>query len=330
MEPILQLKNFSVHFNTEAGVFRAVDGVDLHIERGETVALVGESGCGKTVCSLGIMRLTRPPGRIANGEVWFGGADLLRMSESEIRKIRGAKVAMVFQEPTLAFDPVYTVGAQIMETFAQHKKLGRREALRKTVELLRMVGIAEPDRRVNNYPHEFSGGMLQRAMLALAICCEPQLLIADEPTTSLDVTVQAQVLELLREMSQKLGTAVILITHNFGIVSRYAKRAYVMYGGNIIETGSVHELYKQPLHPYTGELWDSVFTLDRSRKKRGLKSGGGAAEFSHRGEGCVYSLRCKDSKAECEESQPALVNAGDSHHVRCHRAIGGGKHVVKQ
>jgi len=268
MKPLLQVKDLSTHFYTEAGVVRAVEGVSFHIDRGETVALVGASGSGKTVCSLSIMRLIRPPGRIVSGEVWFDGTDLLRMQEREMRKIRGAKIAMVFQEPTLSFDPVHTVGAQIMETLAQHKKLGRKEALKKTVELLGMVGIADPDTRVYSYPHEFSGGMLQRAMIALAISCEPQLLIADEPTTSLDVTIQAQVLELLTKISQTLGTSVLLITHNLGIVSRYAKRAYVMYAGKIVETGTVHKLYQEPQHPYTVELWASVLHLDRPKKRR--------------------------------------------------------------
>lgn len=330
MEPLIVVKNLSTHFFTQSGVVRAVDGVSFHIDRGETVALVGESGCGKTVCSLSIMRLTRPPGRIVSGEVWLDGSDLLRLSEREIRKIRGVKVAMVFQEPTLAFDPVYTVGAQIMETITQHKKIGHKEALRETVELLRMVGIADANRQVYSYPHELSGGMLQRAMIALAISCKPQLLIADEPTTSLDVTIQAQVLELLTEIRQTLNTAVLLITHNFGIVSRYAKRAYVMYAGNIIETASVYKLYQEPRHPYTAELWASMLTLDRPKKSRILRSGHGLSDLSSRGEGCAYFPRCKDRELECERYQPALIDVGDSHFVGCHKVTLGGKNAAKQ
>ncbi len=329
MKPILQVKNLRTHFFTEAGVVRAVDGVSFHIDRGETVALVGESGCGKTVCSLSIMRLIRPPGRIVNGEVWFDGSDLLQMPEREIRKIRGAKIAMVFQEPTLAFDPVYTVGDQIIETVTQHNKIERKEATRITIELLRMVGIADADKHVYSYPHELSGGMLQRAMIALAISCKPQLLIADEPTTSLDVTIQAQVLELLTEISQTLNTAVLLITHNFGIVSRYAKRAYVMYGGNIIETGSVYKLYQEPRHPYTVELWASMLTLDRPKKSRILRSGHGLSDLSNRAEGCAYFPRCKSPELECERYQPALIDVGDSHYVSCHRVTLGGKNAAK-
>ncbi len=330
MNSILQVKNLSTHFYTEAGVVKAVEGVSFHIGQRETVALVGESGCGKTVCSLAMMRLIRRPGRIVSGEVWFDGMDLLRLRESEMRKIRGAKMAMVFQEPTLSFDPVHTVGAQIMETLAQHKKLRSKEALRKTVELLNMVGIADADRRVNSYPHELSGGMLQRAMIALAISCEPRLLIADEPTTSLDVTIQAQVLELLTNISQTLGTAILLITHNFGIVSRYAKRAYVMYAGNIVETASVHKLYQESLHPYTKELWASVLTLDRPKKSRILRSSKPLSGFSNPTEGCAYSPYCKDRELKCERDQPAMVDAGDSHYIRCHRATVGGKNAAKQ
>ncbi len=331
MEHLLQVKNLSTYFFTEAGVVKAVEEVSIHVDRGETIALVGESGCGKTVCSLSIMRLIRMPGRIVSGEVWLGGTDLLPLQERQMRKIRGAKIGMVFQEPMLSFDPVQTVGAQIMEPLAHHKKLGYKEAFRKTVELLNMVGITDADRRVYSYPHEFSGGMLQRAMIALAISCEPQVLIADEPTTSLDVTIQAQVLELLGTLSQTLGTATVLITHNFGIVSRYAKRAYVMYAGNIVEAASVLNLYQQPLHPYTRALWASVLTLDRPQKSRLLlPAGWRVPDLSKRAKGCAYFPHCKDREPECEENQPALIHAGDSHYVRCYRAAAGDKNATKQ
>ena len=237
---------------------------------------------------------------------------------------------MVFQEPTLAFDPLYTVGAQIMETLAKHKKLGRKDALKKAVELLHMVGIADAGRRVHSYPHEFSGGMLQRAMIASAISCDVQLLLADEPTTGLDVTIQAQVLELLSEMAKKLDTAVILITHNLGIVSRYAQRAYVMYAGEVVETGPVHKLYEQPMHPYTVALWASILDLCQPKKSRLLPSGETLSDLSNRAEGCAYFPHCKRSELQCEREKPALAAVDDSHFVLCHRPTVGGRNLVKQ
>ncbi|MBI2918028.1 MAG: ABC transporter ATP-binding protein [Chloroflexi bacterium] len=330
MEPVIRVNDLSTYFYTGAGVLRAVDGVSLHVDPGETVALVGESGCGKTVCSLSIMRLVRPPGRVVGGEVWFEGRNLLDVSERRMRRIRGDKIAMVFQEPSLSFDPVYSVGAQLAETLVQHKKLGRREALRKAVELLKMVEIADAERRAASYPHEFSGGMLQRAMIALAISCEPRLLIADEPTTSLDVTIQAQVLELLSETSQSLGSAVLLITHNFGIVSRYAKRAYVMYAGQVVETGPVHKLYQEPQHPYTADLWASVLDLDRPKKTRVLPSGKGISDLVHEDSKCAYFPLCQHRELECERERPELVAVDSSHHVLCHRVHSGGSVHVKQ
>jgi ABC-type dipeptide/oligopeptide/nickel transport system ATPase component len=262
---MLQVEGLCTSFATPTGVVKAVDRVSMRIDRGETVALVGESGSGKTVFGLSLLRLIRPPGRIEAGRVWFKGKDLMTLGEPQMRALRGSKIAMVFQEATLAFDPVLSVGTQIVETLVEHTNMGARQASSKAIKLLKMVEIADAERRSSSYPHEFSGGMLQRAMIALAISCQPELLIADEPTTSLDTTTQAQILELLKELSESMGTAVLLVTHNFGVVARYTQRAYVMREGRIVEEGTVHQLYHTPSHPYTRQLWRSAqrFELER-------------------------------------------------------------------
>ncbi|MBI4317227.1 MAG: ABC transporter ATP-binding protein [Chloroflexi bacterium] len=329
MLPLLNVKSLSTHYYTPEGIVRAADGVSFHVHRGETVALVGESGCGKTVSALSIVRLIRPSGKIVGGEVLFDGMDLLRMQEKDVRRIRGLRIGMVFQEPSASFDPIYTVGAQIMEILVQHKSLSREAALSGTVELLDKVGIADAERRVHSFPHEFSGGMLQRAGIAAAISCEPQLLIADEPTTSLDVTIQAQTLELLAGLSQELGTAVLLITHNFGLVSRYCRRAYVMYAGKIVETAPVDRLYQQPLHPYTAALWSAVLSLDRPKKRRVVASGGWQPDLTDRTDGCAYFPHCNERELECEREEPALVAVDHSHYVLCHKAVAGGRNVAE-
>ncbi len=260
---LLRVEGLSTWFHGPDGSVRAVDDVSLHVDAGETVALVGESGSGKTACGLSIMRLIREPGQIMAGRIHFEGLDLLSLPEQQMRAIRGDRIAMVFQEAGPAFDPTVSIGEQIVETLVAHRRFTSRDAKARAVELLRLVDIADPERRYRNYPHEFSGGMLQRAMIALAISCEPRLLIADEPTTSLDSTTQAQILELLRGLSRRLGMAVLLVTHNFGIVARYADRAYVMYQGKIVEEGSVAALYAAASHPYTRRLWASARHFQR-------------------------------------------------------------------
>ena len=263
--PLLAVDGLSTWFDTPAGMVKAVDNVSLSVGRGETVALVGESGSGKSASGMSIMGLIRPPGRICGGKIWFKGANLLDLSERQMRSIRGNQIAMVFQEASPAFDPTASVGSQIIETLSAHGKMSSRTAAAKAVDLLRMVDIADPERRVHNFPHEFSGGMLQRAMIALAISCEPDLLIADEPTTSLDTTTQAQILELLSSLSHSLGTAVLLITHNFGVVARYAQRAYVMHEGVVVEEGAIVDLYRHARHEYTRKLWASAQRFEGTR-----------------------------------------------------------------
>ncbi|MCH7796511.1 MAG: ABC transporter ATP-binding protein, partial [Proteobacteria bacterium] len=252
MAKILEIENLQTHFFTSAGTVRAVDGITYTVDEGESVAIVGESGCGKSVSALSILRLIPdPPGRIVGGSIRFMGIDILALSDAEIRKVRGRRIAMVFQEPMTSLNPVLTIGLQLTETLAHHLGMTRGAARARAVELLGMVGISDPERRLAQYPHHLSGGMRQRVMIAMALCCEPQLIIADEPTTALDVTIQAQILELMRDLTRRLGVALIIITHNLGVVARYADRVNVMYAGKIIEQGSALQIYHQTSHPYT-------------------------------------------------------------------------------
>ncbi|MDO8635461.1 MAG: ABC transporter ATP-binding protein, partial [Dehalococcoidia bacterium] len=263
MESVLAVDNLTTHFYTQDGLVKAVNGVSYRVAKGETIALVGESGCGKTVSALSILRLVHePPGKIVAGSVTFEDVDLLKVSNSEMRRVRGAKIAMVFQEPMTSLNPVLTIGRQVSETLELHRHMGRQEALRETIKLLGVVGIPQAERRVKDYPHHFSGGMRQRVMIAMAIACRPRVLIADEPTTALDATIQAQLLELIRSITLELGNSVILITHNLGIVARYAQRVYVMYAGRIVEHGPAQMIYDKPRHPYTVGLLASVPRLD--------------------------------------------------------------------
>lgn len=263
--PLLRVVGLRMWYETARGTVKAVDGVDLDLDRGETAALVGESGSGKTACGLSILRLIRPPGSIRAGEIRFDGSDLLRLRESEMRAIRGSRIAMVFQEPSLAFDPTMSIGAQIVETLREHTPITSAAAWTRAVALLGSVEIADAARRARAFAHEFSGGMLQRAMIAVAISCEPELLIADEPTTSLDTTTQAQILELLRGLADRLGMAMLLITHNFGIVARYARRAYVMHEGVVVDAGAVGDLFRDPTHDYTRTLWMAARRFEEAR-----------------------------------------------------------------
>jgi len=317
-EPLLRVDDLKTYFYTEEGVVKAVDGVTFHIEQGEILGLVGESGCGKTVSALSILRLIPiPPGKIVSGSVHFEGKDLTRMSESEIRHIRGNAIAMIFQEPMTSLNPVLTIGRQLTETLELHLKMDRRSATQRAVELLETVGISDARSRINDYPHQFSGGMRQRVMIAMALSCNPKLLLADEPTTALDVTIQAQILELLTRLTRELGTSVIIITHNLGVVARYADRVNVMYAGKIVESATARELYGQPRHPYTLGLLKSVPRLDQVRKEKLEPIEGMPPDMVRIPEGCSFRPRCRFSVDRCAVEVPPLLPVGNEHHSAC-------------
>ncbi len=308
MGVLLQVKDLRTHFFTYEGVVRAVDGVSYDIREGETVALVGESGCGKSVSALSIMRLIPyPPGRIVGGEIWFSGHDLLRLNDEEMRQVRGKEIAMIFQEPMTSLNPALTIGRQLTETLEAHLEMSSTDAHQRAAELLRMVGIPEPERRLPQYPHQFSGGMRQRVMIAMALSCNPKLILADEPTTALDVTIQAQILELMKELSQRLGVAMMIITHNLGVVARYADRVNVMYAGKVVEQGSAREIYYNPRHPYTLGLLRSVPRLDQPRKAKLDPIDGQPPDLANLGPGCSFRPRCKFAIEKCAHEVPPLT-----------------------
>jgi oligopeptide/dipeptide ABC transporter ATP-binding protein len=314
--PLLDVRHLSTQFTTRSGVLRAVDDVSWDVRPGETVALVGESGCGKSVSALSIMRLvTEPAGRIVGGEVWFKGRDLLRLSEEEMRRVRGREIAMVFQEPMTSLNPVLTVGRQLTEGVEIHRGADPARARARAEELLQMVGIPDPARRLAQYPHQFSGGMRQRMMVAMALACEPALVLADEPTTALDVTIQAQILELMKTLSRRLGVAMLIITHNLGVVARYADRVNVMYAGRIIEQGTARELYAHPRHPYTLGLLRSVPRLDEARRARLDPIEGQPPDLSRLPPGCAFTPRCAFRVERCVAERPVLRPAGEDGHV---------------
>jgi oligopeptide transport system ATP-binding protein len=318
MPPLLQVRDLHTYFYTEDGVVKAVNGVSWDVEEGETLGLVGESGCGKSVSALSLLRLIpNPPGKIVGGEVLFEGEDLLKVDEEEIRHVRGNKIAMVFQEPMTSLNPVLTIGRQLTESLELHMKLDRTAALRRAIQLLDMVQISEAAARIDDYPHQFSGGMRQRVMIAMALACNPKLLLADEPTTALDVTIQAQVLEILARLSSELGTAVVIITHNLGVVARYADRVNVMYAGKIVETASAGELYKNPRHPYTIGLLKSVPRLDQARKQKLEVIEGSPPDLINMPEGCPFYARCTYRVERCVAEMPPLMPVGDKHHAAC-------------
>ena len=317
-EPLLRVDDLKTYFYTEEGVVKAVDGVTFHVEQGEILGLVGESGCGKTVSALSILRLIPiPPGKIVSGSVHFEGKDLTRMSEAEIRHIRGNAIAMIFQEPMTSLNPVLTIGRQLTETLELHLKMDRRSATQRAVELLETVGISDARSRINDYPHQFSGGMRQRVMIAMALSCNPKLLLADEPTTALDVTIQAQILELLTRLTRELGTSVIIITHNLGVVARYADRVNVMYAGKIVESATAPELYGQPRHPYTLGLLKSVPRLDQVRKEKLEPIEGMPPDMVRIPEGCSFRPRCRFSVDRCAVEVPPLLPVDNEHHSAC-------------
>ena len=318
MGTLLQVRNLQTQFNTEEGVVHAVDGVSYDVEEGETLGLVGESGCGKSVSALSILRLIpNPPGKIVGGEILFEGQDILKMSEEEIRHIRGNRIAMVFQEPMTSLNPVLTIGRQLTEALELHMKMDNSGARKRAAELLDMVGIPAASNRLDDYPHQFSGGMRQRVMIAMALSCNPKLLLADEPTTALDVTIQAQILEIMARLSRELGTAVVVITHNLGVVARYADRVNVMYAGKVVETSTADDLYANPRHPYTIGLLKSVPRLDQGKKDRLIPIEGVPPDLVHRPAGCAFAPRCAYKIDKCLTEIPPLMAAGDKHQAAC-------------
>jgi oligopeptide/dipeptide ABC transporter ATP-binding protein len=318
MTLLLDVRNLSTYFYTQDGVVKAVEHAYFTVNKGETVAIVGESGCGKTVSSLSILRLiAQPPGKIVSGEVLLDGTDLLKLTTEEMRKVRGAKISMIFQEPMSSLNPVLTIGRQLTESLELHKHMQHEEAVKEATNLLKLVGIPQPERRIKDYPHHFSGGMRQRVMIAMAISCRPQLVIADEPTTAVDVTIQSQLMELIRNIGQEMGMALILITHNLGVVARYAQRVYVMYAGGIIEHGPALEVYHHPYHPYTAGLLASVPRLDEVRKVRLVPIEGQPPDLICPPIGCPFQPRCQYAIAKCENERPALVEISPGHFTAC-------------
>ena len=311
MPPLLTVEDLHTEFRTGAGTVRAVDGISYAVEQGETVAIVGESGSGKSVGALSILRLIPdPPGRITRGAVRFLGRDLMQLSDEQMREVRGGDIGMVFQEPMTSLNPVLTIGRQITETLEQHRRADRAAAHRRAVEMLGLVGIADPLRRLKQYPHQLSGGMRQRVMIAIALACDPKLIIADEPTTALDVTIQAQILELMSGLTRRLNVALIIITHNLGVVARYAKRVNVMYAGRIVESGPAAAIYHDPRHPYTMALLRSVPRLDRPRRARLDPVDGQPPDLTRLGQGCAFRPRCRFAIDACAQTRPPLVPAG--------------------
>jgi oligopeptide transport system ATP-binding protein len=309
--PLLDVRNLHTEFWTGAGTVRAVNGISYAVGLGETVAIVGESGSGKSVSALSILRLIPdPPGRITRGEVRFLGRDLMQLSDAQMREVRGGDIGMVFQEPMTSLNPVLTIGLQIIETLEQHRRADRAAAHRRAIELLGLVGIADPARRLKQYPHELSGGMRQRVMIAIALACDPKLIIADEPTTALDVTIQAQILELMNGLTRRLNVALIIITHNLGVVARYAKRVNVMYAGRIVESGPAAAIYHNPRHPYTMALLRSVPRLDRPRQARLDPVEGQPPDLTRLDRGCAFRPRCRFAIDACAEARPPLQPAG--------------------
>lgn len=323
-EPVLQVKGLKTYYYTEEGVVPAVDGLDFEVEPGETFAIVGESGCGKSVTSLSILRLIpSPPGKIIDGEIIYHGQDLVKKSEREMRSIRGNDISMIFQEPMTSLNPVFTVGQQIGESFRFHQQMGKAEMLKKSIEMLRLVGIPEPEHVINDYPNQLSGGMRQRVMIAMALACNPKILIADEPTTALDVTIQAQIMRLLKQLQEKMGTSIILITHDLSIVAQIAKHVMVMYCGQAVEYSDVRSIYKNPLHPYTAGLLRSIPKLTDDDMEELPSIPGMVPSPSEKLQGCRFAPRCEKCGARCKKEMPDLVTLEDGRKVRCFLYEGG-------
>ena len=321
MATLLEVKNLKTHFFTMEGVVKAVDGVSYELNEGETLGLVGESGCGKSMRALSVMRLIPdPPGKIIDGEILLDGEDILKIDMEGMRQVRGAKIAMVFQEPMTSLNPVLTVERQITETLQLHMGMSKLESQRESVNLLTRVGIPDPEMRIKQYPHQFSGGMRQRVMIAMALSCNPRLIIADEPTTALDVTIQAQILDLMKSLTTELGVALIVITHNLGVVARYADRVNIMYAGKVIERGEAREIYSNPRHPYTVGLLRSVPRLDLPRRAKLDPIEGQPPDLINLPPGCAFRERCRWAIDKCATDTPELVETSDGHLSACFRA----------
>ena len=318
-EKLLQVKNLSTYFYTDEGIVYALDDVSFDLGRGEALGIVGESGSGKSVTALSIIRLVQsPPGKIVAGEVLLDGEDLLKKSKAEMRHIRGEKVSMIFQEPMTALNPVFTVGCQIMESILIHQHKTKKEAREQAIEMLRLVGIPAPEKRIDDYPHQMSGGMRQRVMIAIALCCNPQLLICDEPTTALDVTIQAQILELIRDIRERLGTSVILITHDLGVVAQVTDKVIIMYAGKVMEYGTVRQIFTDPLHPYTAALMRSIPVIGKKTERLNVIRGM-VPSLSKRPEGCLFHPRCDEACDLCRTVRPELTDMPGGRQVRCHK-----------
>ncbi|TFG84627.1 MAG: ABC transporter ATP-binding protein [Spirochaetales bacterium] len=315
---ILQVKDLKTYFKLDEGLLKAVDGVSFNLRKGETLGIVGESGSGKSVTNLAIMRLIpSPPGRIAGGEVLFKGKDILAMSDNEIRELRGNKISMIFQDPMTSLNPFLRISTQMIETIVLHQGLDKKAAKVKAIDMLKLAGIPAPEKRIDQYPHQFSGGMRQRVMIAMALSCNPEILIADEPTTALDVTIQAQILDLINELSERLGTAVILITHSLGVVAGMCDHICVMYAGRIVERGNADEIFADPKHPYTIGLIKSVPRLDRTNKQRLYSIPGQPPNVINLPECCPFFPRCDRAMDICKSKYPPAVDIGSERSVAC-------------
>ena len=319
---LLHIEELKTHFNTFEGIVRAVDDVSLFIDKGEVLGVVGESGCGKSVTAQSVMRLIpEPPGRIVHGRILFDGTDIVPLSMEQMRTIRGNRIAMIFQEPMTSLNPVYTIGNQISEMFQLHEKRSKRESWQRSIEMLQKVQIPAPEKRVHEYPHQLSGGMRQRAMIAMALACNPEILIADEPTTALDVTIQAQILELMMQLKEDYDTAIMMITHDLGVIAEIAKRIVVMYAGKVVEEGPTVDIFEDPKHPYTQGLLKSIPKLGE-RAKHGRQQlqeiSGIVPSLYDLPQGCRFYARCPHAMGICNDSVPELIQVGDAHRVRCY------------
>jgi len=315
MEKLIELKDVKTSFFTHLGEVQAVRGVSYSLNKGEALGIVGESGSGKSITSMSVMGLLQYPGTVKSGEIIFKGEDLLKKNKKEMRNIRGNEIAMIFQDPMTSLNPVYTVGDQIMEAIRKHQNVSKAEALEKAIDMLKLVGIPDPVKRIKAYPHEFSGGMRQRVMIAIALSCEPDLLIADEPTTALDVTIQAQILDLMKDLKDKLNTSIVLITHDLGVVADVCSRVLVMYGGLIMEEGKVEDIFYNPKHPYTVGLLKSIPKIEN--KERLVPIDGTPPDLLHPPKGCPFAARCEHAMKICMEEQPEFFPCGEGHRSMC-------------
>ena len=317
---LLEIRNLKTYFEVRRSILKAVDDVSLSIEAGKTLGLVGESGCGKSVTAASIMGLIpMPPGKIAGGEILFDGVNLLQLPESKMKKIRGNRISMIFQEPMTSLNPVFTVGDQVAEVIRLHQGLSRRETHDKVIEVFHLVGIPAAESRITDYPHQMSGGMRQRVVIAMALACNPKLMIADEPTTALDVTIQAQILDLMNKLKEEAGASILFITHDLGVIAEMAQNVAVMYAGKVMEEADVDTLFAEPKHPYTIGLMSSIPVLGRKEKRRRLSTIPGVVPSLFKlSEGCLFNERCTEAREECRRIEPPIINLGNGHMVRCH------------